>query len=51
VHLAYAQYVNPLHGPSGHLWQNRFYSCILDEGHYWAALRYVELNPVRVRLE
>ena len=35
---------------TGHLWQNRFYSCLLDEGHYWAALRYVERNPVRARL-
>jgi putative transposase len=33
---------------SGHLWQNRFFSCPLDEGHLWTALRYVELNPVRV---
>jgi putative transposase len=28
-------------------WQNRFDSCPLDAGHCWAALRYVELNPVR----
>jgi putative transposase len=32
---------------SGHLWQGRFYSCPLEEAHLWAALRYVELNPVR----
>jgi len=31
----------------GHLWQNRFCSCPLDENHLWAAVRYVELNPVR----
>lgn len=42
---------NPrLRGRSGHLWQNRFYSCPLDEPHTWAALRYVERNPVRARL-
>jgi len=29
------------------VWQGRFYSCPLDETHLWAALRYVELNPVR----
>ena len=29
------------------MWQGRFYSCPLDEPHLWAALRYVELNPVR----
>ena len=50
THLAYAQYVNRLHGRSGHLWQNRFYSCILDEQHFGAALRYVERNPVRARV-
>ena len=34
----YSQYVNRLHGRSGHLWQNRFFSCPLGEGHFWAAL-------------
>ncbi|MBN1342768.1 MAG: transposase [Phycisphaerae bacterium] len=46
----YAQYVNRLHGRSGHLWQDRFFSCALDEPHYWTALAYVERNPVRARL-
>jgi putative transposase len=46
----YTQYVNALHGRSGHLWQNRFYSCALDEDHYLAAMAYVEQNPVRARV-
>ena len=46
----YAQYVNRLHGRSGHLWQNRFFSCPLDAGHLGRALVYVERNPVRARL-
>ncbi len=46
----YAQYVNRLHGRTGHLWQNRFYSCALDDAHFWKALAYVERNPVRARL-
>ena len=50
THFLYTQYVNRLHGRSGHLWQNRFYSCALDEPHQWAALAYVERNPVRARL-
>jgi putative transposase len=29
------------------LWQDRYYSCALDDQHFWAAVRYVELNPVR----
>lgn len=50
THFAYTQYVNRLHGRSGHLWQNRFFSCALDETHYLHAMRYVETNPVRARL-
>ena len=50
AHFLYTQYVNRLHGRSGHLWQNRFFSCALDDEHLWAALVYVERNPVRARL-
>jgi hypothetical protein len=31
---------------SGHLWQGRPYLCLLDEARRWAAIRYVERNPV-----
>ena len=47
VHLRYAQHVNGSQGISGRLWQGRFYSCPMDEAHLWAAVRYVERNPVR----
>ena len=47
AHGRYAAYWNTTHGSSGHAWQGRFYSCPLDEGHLWEALRYAELNPVR----
>jgi len=43
----YASYFNCKYGLSGRLWQGRFYSTVLDEEHFWTALRYVELNPVR----
>ena len=43
----YTRTINRLHGRSGHLWQNRFYSVPLDEPHFWTALAYVEQNPVR----
>ena len=46
----YAQYINRFHRRTGHLWQNRFYSCALDEEHAVAALRYVEQNPVRAKI-
>jgi len=47
AHGRYAAYWNARQCSSGHVWQGRFYSCPLDEGHLWKALRYVELNPVR----
>ncbi len=50
THFRYTQYINRFHRRSGHLWQGRFYSCALDERHFWLAMRYVELNPVRARL-
>ena len=49
-HLVFTRYINRLHGRTGHLWQNRFFSCPLEEWHYLAALRYVERNPVRARM-
>ena len=50
THYRYTQQSHALHHQSGHLWQNRFFSCALDEAHAWAALRYVERNPVRAGL-
>lgn len=50
THGRYAQYLNARKLRCGHLWQNRFYSCALDERHLWMALRYVERNPVRAGL-
>lgn len=50
THFFYTQYVNGLHGRTGHLWHSRFYSCALDEAHFWQALRYVERNPVRAKM-
>jgi putative transposase len=47
VHGAYAQAVNTGLGRSGHLWQNRFFSCPVAEDRLGIVLRYVEANPVR----
>jgi putative transposase len=47
VHGRYAQYFNARKQRSGHLWQNRFYSCPLERTHLWNAITYVERNPVR----
>lgn len=35
---------------TGQLWERRFGSKVLDEAHYWAALCYVERNPVEAGL-
>jgi putative transposase len=47
AHHKYALFFNTLHQRSGHLWQDRFFSCPMDEEYFWKALRYVELNPTR----
>ena len=47
TNLLYAQYINQMHGRSGHLWQNRFFSCPMDDAYFLSALRYIERNPVR----
>jgi len=48
AHMRYSQHLNLKLGRKGHVWQARFYSCILDEAHLHAAVRYVERNPVRI---
>lgn len=50
LHMRYAQRVNRARGWHGHLWQGRFFSSPLDEDYMWAALRYVERNPVRAKM-
>lgn len=50
AHARYAQMLNTREDWVGHLWQGRYFSCPLDEAHYWAALRYIEQNPVRAGL-
>ena len=47
AHMRYSQYFNRKHKVSGHLWQGRFFSCVLDSRRLLAAARYVERNPVR----
>jgi len=46
VHGRYAQYFNTHSGRTGHLWQNRFFACVLGADHLWTALAYVDRNPL-----
>ena len=50
THRRYTRYVNFQKGWRGYLWQGRFASFPLDEPHLYAAVRYVERNPVQARL-
>ncbi len=50
AHRRYTRRVNLREGWRGHLWQGRFASFPLDEGHTVRAARYMELNPVRAGL-
>jgi len=48
---SFAMYFNRRYKRSGHLFQNRYKSTIIDEERYFIALvRYIHLNPVRARL-
>lgn len=40
-HECYAAYANTKLSRCGHFWQNRFYSCPMDQAHLWVAMRYV----------
>ena len=47
LHMRYAQRFDRERGWKGHVWQGRYFSSPLDEAYLWAAIRYVERNPVR----
>jgi putative transposase len=50
LHTRYALRVNRIKQWQGHVWQGRYFSAPLDETYLWAAIRYVERNPVRAGL-
>lgn len=50
THTVYAVHFNGRTGLDGHVRQGHFFSCPLDDGRSWAAVRYVERNPVRAEL-
>ena len=50
AHRRYSRMINFREGWRGHLWQERFHSFVMNEAYLLAAVRYVELNPVRARL-
>ena len=47
----YTQYINRKLNQSGRIWQNRFFSCVVENDLYlWAVVRYIERNPSKVGL-
>jgi putative transposase len=50
AHRKYTSLINIREDWKGYLWQGRFISYPLDEAHCYAAVRYVERNPVRAGL-
>lgn len=50
MHRDFARWQNIQCNTCGHLWQNRFYSCPVEEDRIWGVLSYIELNPVRAGL-
>ena len=49
AHRRYSAFVNARLPVTGHLFQARFSSVVMDEEHLIAAARYVAMNPVRAR--
>jgi len=50
AHRRYSLFINARLRVTGHLFQARFASVVMDEAHLIAATRYVSLNPVRAKL-
>lgn len=50
AHMKYSLYFHQKKECRGHLWQGRFFSCLLYGDHISAAIRYVECNPVRAKM-
>lgn len=51
TNLMYTQYLNRKLKQSGRIWQNRFFSCVVENDQYlWSVARYIERNPLKVAL-
>jgi len=49
--VSHTQRYHRFHGTSGHVWQGRFKSPVIqDDDHLLAVLRYIEANPIRAEL-
>ena len=45
----YTQYLNRKLKQSGRIWQNRFFSCLVEQDNYlWTVARYIERKPGQI---
>jgi putative transposase len=48
TNMMFTQYLNRKMHQSGRIWQNRFFSCVVEsDRHLWAVARYIECNPLK----
>jgi len=51
TNMLYTQYLNRKLNQSGRIWQNRFFSCLVESNQYlWGVARYIERNPLKARM-
>jgi putative transposase len=50
LQVRHSNRINRINGWTGNLWQQRYFSCPLNDIHTCQAIRYVEQNPVRAGL-
>jgi len=51
TNMVYTQCLNRKLRQSGRIWQNRFFSCVVENNEYlWSVVRYIERNPLKVGL-
>lgn len=51
LNTRYSMYFNRKLKRKGRLFDYRFFSCLLDESHFYEGIRYVELNPYKAKME
>ncbi len=50
VHSSHSRFINDKTKKKGNIWQDRFASCPLDDDWLWAAVKYVERQPLVTKL-
>ncbi len=51
LNTKYVKYYHKKYNVRGRFWGSRYFSCLLNEDHFYEALRYVKLNPYKAKME